>query len=167
METIYGGWWVKQRLKGRVTKNRTLPLCNFLSDIMANFIYISPYLTLHLSWTDLDVHTCFYSSSYRNIISLQCVTFCTVDLLYLCVYPFLLGPPSYPPPPHPSSHQEHWAELPLLYSRSQLTVLHLVVHIPPSQPPSSSHHSLPCPHVHPYVCVSIPSLQTGSSVPFF
>ena len=56
-----------------------------------------------------------------------------------------------------------YSELPALYSGIPLAVLYRAVHICQSQSPNSSTS-----HVHmfiPYVCISIPAPQLGSSVP--
>ena len=64
---------------------------------------------------------------------------------------------------------EHQAELPVLHSSFPLAILHMVVYI--FQCCSSISPTLSLPRwVHKsilYVCVSIPALQIGSSIPFF
>ena len=53
---------------------------------------------------------------------------------------------------------------------TSLSVLHMVMYICQSQHPNSSYLPVPWPSVHTSVlclCISIPVLQIGSSVPFF
>ena len=87
-----------------------------------------------------------------------------------------MSPPSWIslPSPHsapPPGHHRAPAELPVLYSNFPLANLHVIVYIRQRYFLDSSHHSLPHPHcVHKstfYVCISIPVLQIGLSVPFF
>ena len=84
----------------------------------------------------------------------------------------------YPPPPEPppqppisplSGITEHQAELPVLHSSFPLAILHMVVYIFQCCSSISPTLSLPrCVHKSIlYVCVSIPALQIGSSIPFF
>ena len=75
-------------------------------------------------------------------------------------------PPS--PPSHPSRSAQSTELSSLCYTAGshELSVLYMAAHICQSQSPNSSH---PPHRVHrfiPYICVFIPVLQIGSSVPF-
>ena len=60
------------------------------------------------------------------------------------------------------------AELPVLYSSFPVAVFHMVVYICQCYPPNLPHPLLTplCLFIH-YICISVPALQIGSSVPFF
>lgn len=113
METIYEGWVGKTDLrKGNKEQNST-HCANFLSvGYCQNFIYISPYFTLHLNWADLDIHRVllFFLLEY-NFFTMCYFLLYNTAVISLGVYPF---PPwaSFSPPSRPSSRQEHWAEFP-------------------------------------------------------
>ena len=92
-----------------------------------------------------------------------------VNQLYIHIYP-LLEPPSHPPNLTLLGH--HRAELTVLYTAGshQLIISHMVVYIHQSQSPNLSHPFLPGFWSHMfilYICISIPALETGSSVPSF
>ena len=94
-----------------------------------------------------------------------------VNQLYVYLYPLPLGPPS-PPTPFPPIQviTEHRAELPVLYGRFPLAIYFTHGSVFMSNLISQFIPPSPQPHVHMcilYVCVSIPALQIGSSVPFF
>ena len=91
---------------------------------------------------------------------------------YVYTYPLSLGPPSHPLTPIPPFQviPEQQAQIPVLFSSFPLAILGMLVYLCQTQSPNSSHPHLPhpvstCPFF--YVCVSIPALQIGSSVPFF
>ena len=102
-----------------------------------------------------------------SIIALECcVGFCCTTVRISCVCTYVL---SFPPlHPIPQVIMEHWGELPVLYSSFPQAVLHGSVYtsmLPSQFIPLSFPH---CVHMSVlYICVSIPALQIGSSVPFF
>ena len=102
-----------------------------------------------------------------------------VNQLYIYIYshiPSLLRlPPTLPIPPL-QVVTKHQADLPELISlcyaaaSHQLSLLHLVVYVCQCKSLTSSHLTLPPPHVLKsilYVCVFTPVLPLGSSKPFF
>ena len=78
-----------------------------------------------------------------------------------------------PPPQFPHSRSPQITELSSLHyipGSHQLSILHMVVYVCQTQ--SSIHPTIPFPNPHVHltglsVCLSIPALQIGSSVPFF
>ena len=94
-----------------------------------------------------------------------------VNQLYVYLYPLPLGPPSHPHPIPPIQVVTgHRTKLPAFYSTFPLAIYFTqqCIHVDPNLP---IRPTLPFPHcVHMsvlYVCISIPALQIGSSVPFF
>ena len=84
------------------------------------------------------------------------------------VYTYIPSTLSLPPTPHPTPLviTKHQTELPVLYSSFPQLSVHTwqcvyVTHCSQFVPPSHFHMSIL------YICVSIPPLQIGSSVPFF
>ena len=85
-----------------------------------------------------------------------------------------VSPPSWaclPPPSHPLGHHRALGRVSLCSTTSshQLSILNMIVYTCQRCSLNSSHPLLPlfCPQVQPYVYVSIPTLQIGSSVPPF
>ena len=98
-----------------------------------------------------------------RIIALQC----GVGFYMYTFIPSLLSLPHLSPP-HPSGSSQHWAELPVLYSRLPLVICFTHDSVYMSMPLSPFMHLLLpplCPQAHP-LC-AIPAWQVGSSVPFF
>ena len=107
---------------------------------------------------------------WGTVVLQRCIGFCSTTKWISFENTYIPSCPSLPSPliPPISVITEHRAELLALYSRFPLSISHMVVYTCQSQSPNSPH--LPSPHrVHTSVlciCVSIPALQIGSSVPF-
>ena len=134
------------------------------------FVSMGTHERWHLCMPQHNVHF------YWSIIALWC---CVSFWLYhkvsqLCVYciPSLFPPSPLPPRPIPLlwAITEHWAELLVLYrifprvtwfAPDSVCMSGLLFQfVPPSPPPCCVHKSVL------YIRISIPALQTGSSVPF-
>ena len=113
-------------------------------------------------------------------VQVQLLLYSKVNQLYVCMYiyvyiylPSLLDfPPVSPFCPSPQVITEHQlSSLCCTAASHQRSIFHVVVYIRQCYFLDSSHCSLPYPHcVHKstfYVCISIPVLQIGLSVPFF
>ena len=89
----------------------------------------------------------------------------------VCVYRYPLpleSPSNLTPIPALLVSTEHQAEAPVLYSSFPLTILHVVVYIYQCHAPNLSHLLSPYSHIYKsvlYICISIPALQIGLSVP--
>ena len=127
----------------------------------ASFIFfIKNFLHLFFNW--------------RKIALQCCVGFCHTTMWvshnYICS-PSLLSLPLVPPPhPSRSSQRARLDSLSYIATSHQLSLLHMRVYICQCYFFCSSHPLLPLPdpQVFLYICVSIPSLQIGSSkVSFF
>ena len=98
---------------------------------------------------------------YWNIIALQCFSFCWTMKWISYMYTYMSSLLDVPPTPHPIPPTqvitEHWAELPMLYSRFPLSDTWSCIQVNPNLPisptlpfPSCSHCSL-C--LHQYFCL--------------
>ena len=125
-----------------------------------------------MMYVDLNKVIYFFFKLGYSCFTMLCqfLLYNKVNQLYVHICPLPLGPPPHPPShPSRSSQSTELSSLRHTAGSHQLSVLHMAVHIRQFQSPSSSHPPSPCPvcpHV-PYICVSIPALQIGSSVPFF
>ena len=127
-----------------------------------------PFLRILTSLFQSYLHLFFLN---WRIIALQCVVFyhtkTGISHKYMYVPSLKNLPPT--PPPHsltPLGCHRHWVKFHVLYSSFPLAIcLHVVMHVFQcyclSWPPSPLTVSVL------YVCVSIPALQIGTSVPFF
>ena len=116
-------------------------------------------------------YSCFTMSCQfllHSEVNQPCV--CGYIYIYMYIYPLPLGPPSHESPPAHLSRSPQNAELSplgctagshyLFYARQCIFISpNLTVH---PTPPSTL-----CPYVHSLVCISIPALQIGLSLPFF
>ena len=103
----------------------------------------------------------------------QILLYKKMNQLYVYIYPHipsLLSLPTALPIPHFQVVTKHQADLPVLCSCFQLSILHSVVYICQCYSLTSSQLTLPSPRVLKstlYVCIFIPVLPLGSSGPFF
>ena len=133
------------------------------------YLVLCNLITYVIHVTHLDVSYYFFF----NLLEYNCFTMLCqflphskVNQPYAYTHPLPLGPP-FPPIPPNQAITEHRAEL--LYSRFPLAIYftHGCIYVKPNLP---IHPTLLFPTMSMsilYICLSIPALQIGSSVPFF
>ena len=130
--------------------------------------------------SDQSIYRCantrlsFFYSNWSKIALQRCVSFCCtmkwISYMYTYVPSLLDHPPTHPHPTHLDRHRApNWApcaiqQVPTIYPFYTWKCIYVKSNLPVRP-------TLPCPpRVHMsvlYICVSIPVLQIGSSVPFF
>ena len=131
------------------------------------------FFTTSVTWEPRISH---YLYIFYYIYYLYIVYICYIYIYYIYIYFLSLEPPSlWSLSPTPLSHSSRWSQdarlgsLCYISTSHYLSVLHMIVYICQCYFLNSSHPLLPrCIHKSNLnVCITIPALQIGSSVPFF